>query len=128
MPDSKQQSGVVDDPANIPSPSLGPPSTGNLVSDSFRSAVHIGEVPCARNSLLAGIASGVGIGFIRGMSAHPVVAGSWGMFTWAVISLTSFHFCTKRLEDQRQLTRLAIEKLPKQLRLKKEDDKESSSG
>ncbi|KAF7364946.1 hypothetical protein MVEN_00365400 [Mycena venus] len=129
MPDSKSSaplSGVVDDPANIPPPRLGPPSTGNLVTDSFRSAFRIGEVPCARNSLLAGIASGVGIGFIRGMSAHPIVAGSWGVFTWALVSATSFHFCTKKFENQQQLTRLAIEKLPKQLRLKeKEDDKET---
>ncbi|KAJ6508427.1 hypothetical protein C8R45DRAFT_967400 [Mycena sanguinolenta] len=119
-------SGIVDDPAKIPAPPLGPPSTGNLVTDSFRSAFNIGQVPCARNSLLAGIASGVGIGFIRGMSAHPVVAGSWGMFTWAIVSATSFHFCTKKMEDQQKLTRIAIEKLPKQLRLKKEDEKDST--
>ncbi|KAJ7236743.1 hypothetical protein B0H12DRAFT_1140012 [Mycena haematopus] len=130
MADSKPSapiSGIVDDPAKIPPPKLGPPSTGNLIADSFRSAFHIGQVPCARNSLLAGIASGVGIGFIRGMSAPPVVAGSWAMFTWALVSGTSFHFCTKKLEDQQKLTRIAIEKLPKQLRLKKEDDKEPSS-
>lgn len=29
---------------------------------------HIGEIPCARNSLLAGIASGFGIGVIRGIN------------------------------------------------------------
>ncbi|KAF7348351.1 hypothetical protein MSAN_01789100 [Mycena sanguinolenta] len=119
-------SGIVDDPSKIPAPQLGPPSTGNLVTDSFRSAFNIGQVPCARNSLLAGIASGVGIGFIRGMSAHPVVAGSWGVFTWAIVSATSFHLCTKKLEDQQKLTRIAIEKLPKQLRLK-EDEKDPSS-
>ncbi|KAJ7367239.1 hypothetical protein DFH08DRAFT_679835, partial [Mycena albidolilacea] len=84
---------------------------------------HIGEVPCARNSLLAGIASGVGIGFIRGVSAP----GSWAVFTWALVSATSFHFCIKKLEDQQRLTRMAIEKLPKQLQLKKEDEKEPSS-
>ncbi|KAJ7132940.1 hypothetical protein C8R46DRAFT_1140061 [Mycena filopes] len=73
MPESKPPtppiSGLVDDPSNIPPPKLGPPSTGNLVTDSFRSAFHIAEVPCGRNSLLSGIAGGVGIGFIRGLSA-----------------------------------------------------------
>ncbi|KAJ7797679.1 hypothetical protein B0H14DRAFT_2910166 [Mycena olivaceomarginata] len=123
MPDSKPSaplSGVVDDPANIPSPKLGVPSTGNLVADSFRSAVHIGEVPCARNSLLAGIAR---------VSAPPVVAGSWAVFTWALVSSLPLHstFCIKKLEDQQRLTRVAIEKLPKQLQLKKEDEKEPSS-
>jgi hypothetical protein len=29
---------------------------------------RIGEIPCARNSLLSGIASGVGIGVVRGLS------------------------------------------------------------
>jgi len=46
------------------------------------------------------------------------------MFTWALVSATSFHFCTKKLENQQQITRMAIEKLPKQLRLKEEKDKE----
>ena len=31
---------------------------------------HIGEIPCARNSLLSGIASGVGVGVIRGLSVR----------------------------------------------------------
>ena len=30
---------------------------------------RIGEIPCARNSLLTGIGAGVGIGFVRGMNA-----------------------------------------------------------
>lgn len=30
---------------------------------------NIGQMPCARTSLLSGIASGVGIGFIRGITA-----------------------------------------------------------
>ncbi|KAJ7134893.1 hypothetical protein C8R44DRAFT_870468 [Mycena epipterygia] len=130
MPDSKSStpvSGLVDDPASIPPPRLGPPSTGNLVTDSFRSASHIGEVPCARESFLHGIAGGVGIGVIRGISAHPIIAGNWAVGTFALIAAFSWHLCVKKIEDQQKLTRAAIQNLPKQLRLKKEDDTDPSS-
>ncbi|KAJ7029276.1 hypothetical protein C8F04DRAFT_45050 [Mycena alexandri] len=128
MPDPKPlTTGLVDDPFNIPPPKLGPPSTGNLVADSFRSAIHIAEVPCARSSLLSGIAAGVGIGFIRGLSANPVVAGSWAIGTWAVISVTSWNICQNKIAKQQELTRMAIQNLGKQLRLKREDDKEPKS-
>ncbi|KAJ6452552.1 hypothetical protein C8R47DRAFT_998069 [Mycena vitilis] len=86
--------------------------------------MHIGEVPCGRNSLLSGIASGVGIGFIRGISAKPIVAGNWAVGTFVLVSISSWWMCTKKIEDQQQLTRKAIENLPKRLRLKKQDDKE----
>jgi Protein of unknown function (DUF3767) len=35
----------------------------------LKSVTNITDVPCARNSLLGGIASGAGIGVVRGMSA-----------------------------------------------------------
>ncbi|KAJ7079786.1 hypothetical protein B0H15DRAFT_495909 [Mycena belliarum] len=119
-------SGLVDDPAKIPlPPRLGPPSTGNLIYDSVNSAIHIGEVPCGRNSLLHGIAGGVGIGFIRALSASPIVAGNFAMGTFAVVSIASWIMCENKIKRQQQLTRMAIQNLPKQLRLKKEgpDDK-----
>ncbi|KAF7314510.1 hypothetical protein MKEN_00924000 [Mycena kentingensis (nom. inval.)] len=118
--DRKPTSGVVANPTDIPLPTLGPASTGNLITDSFRSAFNIAEVPCARSSLLSGIASGVGIGFVRGMSASAFVAGNWAFGTFAVISTASWLMCTGKLERQHQLTRQTIEALPKQLRLKDE--------
>ncbi|KAJ7069612.1 hypothetical protein C8F01DRAFT_1113365 [Mycena amicta] len=121
MPDSKPSSGLTDTPESIPPPQLGPPSTGNLITDSFRSAFHIGEVPCARNSLLSGIASGVGIGFIRGMSVNAIVAGNWAIGTFALVSSVSWLMCVKKIENEQQVMRQAIQALPKQLRLKKED-------
>ena len=39
----------------------------------------MGEMPCVRSSLLAGIASGVGVGVIRGVSARESVHG-WAFF------------------------------------------------
>ncbi|KAI0754710.1 hypothetical protein C8Q80DRAFT_1140492 [Daedaleopsis nitida] len=48
---------------------------------------RINEIPCARGSLLSGIASGVGIGVIRGMSSSVFVASNWAMGTFMLISL-----------------------------------------
>jgi cytochrome c oxidase assembly protein subunit 20 len=37
---------------------------------------RVGEIPCARNSLLSGIASGVGVGVIRGLSVRTSLPSS----------------------------------------------------
>lgn len=48
---------------------------------SFSDFSRIGEMHCVRSSLLAGIASGVGVGVIRGVSAresvHGLASASW---------------------------------------------------
>ena len=36
--------------------------------DPWHDLAHLGEIPCARRSLLSGIASGMGVGVIRGLS------------------------------------------------------------
>ncbi|KAJ7643918.1 hypothetical protein FB45DRAFT_1020731 [Roridomyces roridus] len=102
--------------------------------DSVDNAMHIGEVPCARSSLLAGIGAGAGIGFMLGVSLHPVVAGSWAMGTFFAVSTTSwytsrcssssnlFSMAFVQVEDRKELTRKAIESLPKQLRVKNEGE------
>jgi hypothetical protein len=42
---------------------------------SFSDFSRIGEMPCVRSSLLTGIASGFGVGVIRGVSAREFVCG-----------------------------------------------------
>ena len=42
---------------------------------SFSDFSRIGEIPCVRSSLLAGIASGVGVGVIRGVSTRESACG-----------------------------------------------------
>jgi cytochrome c oxidase assembly protein subunit 20 len=67
------------------------------------------KIPCARNSLLSGIASGAGIGVIRGISAGqfslrslPIsltgfkwlgafVASNWAVGTFVVVSIGSWY-------------------------------------
>jgi glycerol kinase len=43
---------------------------------------HIGEMPCVRNSLMSGIASGAGIGIIRSMTLRTSMFGAayWAAF------------------------------------------------
>lgn len=54
------------------------------IADDFQ---RLGEMPCARNSLMSGIASGVGVGVIRIMSAGFLVGSHWAVGTFMVVSL-----------------------------------------
>ncbi|KAJ3513494.1 hypothetical protein NLJ89_g2916 [Agrocybe chaxingu] len=77
------------------------------------SAKHVSDLPCARNALLAGIASGVGMGAIRGLSAGPMMAGHWAMATFTLVSLGSWHVCQKQFADERKKLARVIETMPK---------------
>ncbi|KAJ8691477.1 hypothetical protein PTI98_011045 [Pleurotus ostreatus] len=96
----------------IPPPPGYTPPTGNLPTDVYNSIRNIGQIPCARNSLLSGIASGVGIGVIRGLSAGPLVAGHWAMATFTVISLGSWHVCQRQIRREQQNVQKIIESIP----------------
>ncbi|RDX53558.1 hypothetical protein OH76DRAFT_1399481 [Lentinus brumalis] len=80
----------------------------------------INEIPCARNSLLSGIASGVGIGVIRGLSSSAFVASNWAMGTFVLISLGSWTICQKNRADERRRMQQVIEAIPKRF-VKKEE-------
>ncbi|TFK73640.1 hypothetical protein BDN72DRAFT_168497 [Pluteus cervinus] len=108
-----------------PPPPPGPQPTGNIIIDAYHSVTHIGEIPCARNSLLGGIASGFGIGVIRGISAGPMVAGNWAVAAFAIVSLGSWHLCHKQMADERAKVTKIIENMPR--RTLKENDNESPS-
>ena len=88
-------------------------------------------MPCARNSLLSGIASGAGVGFIRAMgtsmgeviavwytslivhSTDPFVASNWAVGTFMVISLGTWYVFTER--DGRPVAHSFQDGLPKEL-------------
>ncbi|RDB17797.1 hypothetical protein Hypma_000954 [Hypsizygus marmoreus] len=114
-------------PTSIPPPpSKLPPPTGNIITDVIQSALHITDIPCARNSLLGGIASGAGIGVVRGMSAGALVAGNWAIATFMIVSLGSFHLCQKQMEDERKKVTRVIESMPRRV-VKQEDEPSGSS-
>ncbi|RPD62670.1 hypothetical protein L226DRAFT_532338 [Lentinus tigrinus ALCF2SS1-7] len=74
---------------------------------------RINEIPCARNSLLSGIASGVGIGVIRGMSSSVFVASNWAMGTFVLISLGSWTICQRNRMEERRRMQQVVEAIPK---------------
>ncbi|KAH9889924.1 hypothetical protein C8Q73DRAFT_706002 [Cubamyces lactineus] len=86
---------------------------------------HINEIPCARNSLLSGIASGVGIGVIRGMSASVFVASNWAVGTFMLISMGTWTICQRNREEERRRVQQVVEAIPK--RFVKTDESASSS-
>ncbi|KIM56820.1 hypothetical protein SCLCIDRAFT_1144645, partial [Scleroderma citrinum Foug A] len=81
---------------------------------------RLGEIPCARHSLLTGIVSGAGVGVIRAISTNPWMASNWAVGTFIAISLGSWTICQKNLEAERHRVAMVVEEMPKQFIKKKE--------
>ncbi|EKM51659.1 uncharacterized protein PHACADRAFT_177079 [Phanerochaete carnosa HHB-10118-sp] len=73
------------------------------------------KIQCARSSLLSGIASGAGIGVIRGMSSGPLIASNWAVGTFMLVSLGTWTICRKAMEDERRRVQVMVESLPRKL-------------
>ncbi|KAF9452936.1 hypothetical protein P691DRAFT_720744 [Macrolepiota fuliginosa MF-IS2] len=113
-------------PNTINLPSRVPPATGNLAYDSFQSALHVTAIPCARESLLAGIAAGAGIGFIRGFSLPPIKAGNWAVATFAITSIVSWQICQSRIQREREQVAAVLDQTPRRRAVAKENENSSS--
>jgi len=94
---------------------------------SFSDFSRISEMPCVRSSLLTGIASGVGVGIIRGVSARPFVASNWAMSTFLVISTGSWMLCQKAKRDEFTRIHRVMDSIPART-LKKDDGTGPQSG
>lgn len=73
------------------------------------------SIPCARTSLLSGIASGLGIGIVRGLSAGALTAGNWGVGAFLVVSLGTFQMCQNKMAREREQVTKIIENMPRKL-------------
>ncbi|KAG2071313.1 hypothetical protein BDR04DRAFT_1098347 [Suillus decipiens] len=93
------------------------------VADDFQ---RLGEMPCARNSLMSGIASGVGVGVIRVMSAGFLVGSHWAVGTFMVVSLGTWTVCQRNIEAERRKLQKVVEEMPK--RFIKQSEKIDESG
>jgi len=89
---------------------------------SFSDFSRVGEMPCVRSSLLTGIASGVGVGVIRGVSARPFVASNWAMSTFLVISTGSWMLCQKAKRDEFTRVHRVMDSMPARTLRKDEGD------
>ncbi|KAF8583122.1 hypothetical protein K439DRAFT_1634709 [Ramaria rubella] len=87
---------------------------------------NIGQIPCARNSLLGGIASGVGIGFIRGINARPWVAFNWAMGSFLVVTIGTWEVCRSRVRNEHKRMQLIVDSLPR-LRRKRSEELEKTN-
>ncbi|KAI0056270.1 hypothetical protein BV25DRAFT_1814263 [Artomyces pyxidatus] len=90
-------------------------TTGNFWTDVREAAKRLGEMPCARNSLLSGIASGVGVGVVRGMSVRPLVACNWAVSTFMLVSLGTWTICQKNIIEERRKIQAVVEELPRRM-------------
>ncbi|KAN0087594.1 Protein of unknown function (DUF3767) domain containing protein [Tylopilus felleus] len=93
----------------------------------FDDLQRLGEMPCARNSLLSGIASGAGVGFIRAMSTSPFVASNWAVGTFMVISLGTWTVCQQNLQAERRRLARVVEEMPKRFIKQKDGVSEGAS-
>ncbi|KAG2037785.1 hypothetical protein BDR03DRAFT_863168 [Suillus americanus] len=103
-------------------------STGNFWQDAREAfKVRLPQMPCARNSLMSGIASGVGVGVIRIMSAGFLVGSHWAVGTFMVVSLGTWTVCQRNIEAERRKLQKVVEEMPKRF-IKQKDKAIDESG
>jgi len=85
---------------------------------------NIGHIPCARNSLMSGIATGAGVGVIRALSASPRVACNWAVGSFILVACGTWHVCQKRMDEERRKVQKIIEAMPKRT-LKKPNNEDN---
>lgn len=65
-----------------------------LSSLTLNDFLNIGAMPCAKKSIMAGLACGVPVGFIRYLiSKRWRSAGNWAFMTWAFTGSISYQYC-----------------------------------
>ncbi|KZT28318.1 hypothetical protein NEOLEDRAFT_1024830, partial [Neolentinus lepideus HHB14362 ss-1] len=94
-------------------------AASRLSPDDFS---HIGEMPCARSSLLNGIAAGAGVGIVRGIGAGPFVASNWAVGTFMLISIGTWTVCQRNRNEERRRIQQVIEEMPRRYVVKKEGE------
>ncbi|TRM65313.1 hypothetical protein BD626DRAFT_488369 [Schizophyllum amplum] len=85
-----------------------PPKDGSII-DWYKSSPPISKIPCARNSLIAGVASAVGFGSLRGISGGPLVAMNWAIGSFVGVSMGSWYMCWHKFEEEREQVRIVME-------------------
>ncbi|KAL1747941.1 hypothetical protein HDZ31DRAFT_71945 [Schizophyllum fasciatum] len=77
------------------------PKDGNII-DWYKSSPPIDKIPCARNSLLSGLASAVGFGALRGISGGPLVAANWAFGSFMTVSMGTWWMCWRKFEQEKE--------------------------
>ncbi|PVF93115.1 hypothetical protein CPB86DRAFT_743170 [Serendipita vermifera] len=96
-------------------------------TDDFK---NIERIPCARQSLVYGIAGGTAIGCTRYLTSNPFVASNWAVASFVLISTASWYRCRSFQESQRaqiQILRDQFAERAKKHALKQNSDSSSPS-
>ncbi|KAJ1647727.1 hypothetical protein J3B02_003786 [Coemansia erecta] len=76
--------------------------------DDLANVLH--EEPCAREGLLYGIGTGVGVGVLRFIrTGRGINAGNWAVGTFAVVAIVAKKLCHYQQMHQRAKTRTLLE-------------------
>ncbi|WVQ71048.1 hypothetical protein IAR50_000573 [Cryptococcus sp. DSM 104548] len=74
---------------------------------------NLGKIPCARNSLLYGIAGGTGIGAVRFLgSRRPYSAANWAVGSFLAITLFQWETCQRARRTELAQMKTIQEKYP----------------
>ncbi|WRT63974.1 uncharacterized protein IL334_000901 [Kwoniella shivajii] len=74
---------------------------------------NIGKIPCARNSLLYGIAGGTGLGAVRFLgSRRPWAAANWAVGSFIIISGFQWEMCNRARRKELAQMRAITERYP----------------
>ncbi|KAL4810078.1 hypothetical protein BDV18DRAFT_130253 [Aspergillus unguis] len=103
--------------------------TEAMKSMSMSNATSFYKAPCARDSLMLGMAAGFGIGGVRGVLGGMRSiwsACNWAVGIFAVTSLAAHEFCQRRRIQELDGMKQAVE-LMKELKIKKQREKEQQA-
>eukprot|EP01137_Pigoraptor_chileana_P026125 Opistho-2@96621 len=98
-----------------------PPATASASASAVTGAdgkphpelkIDISRIPCARDAYLNGIVSGTIAGVVRFfMTWNGIKGGNAAVFTFAGVSIVSWHFCRYQRERNARLLKEGLEKM-----------------
>lgn len=108
----------------------GPATLGKAIGTVTLSDLgHITQVPCARSSLLYGVASGTAIGGVKFLlTKRPATALNWAAAAFAGVSLMAFEACRFQRYQERSITRYAVDRVEIKRREKKGEGADDEAG
>ncbi|KAF8511598.1 hypothetical protein JB92DRAFT_2933704, partial [Gautieria morchelliformis] len=73
------------------------------------------------SNLLSGIASGVGIGFVRAITARPWVAFNWAIGLFVFVTIGTWKICRRRMRSEHQCIQVLVDSVPRVRRKRPEE-------
>lgn len=74
---------------------------------------------------MSGIASGVGVGVVRGLNVGPFAASNWAVGTFMLVALGTWTICQRNIQEERRRVQTIVEQLPQRVIAKPSEDSEA---